>query len=108
LCKEQRAHNVLLQLIKEGDEVRSPAVGRDGLAVGFRYQGVERLDRDLKPGAEAVVKVAEADKGAQTLIVRWQRPILHQVKLGFGGAVSIGRNVVTNVLEMVFQEVAFP
>ena len=51
----------------------------------FGYQGVERLDRDLKPGAEVVVKVAEADKGAQPLAVRWQGPILHKVKLRFGG-----------------------
>jgi hypothetical protein len=76
--------------------------------VEFGYQGVERLDRDLKPGAEAVVKVAEADEGAQPLTIRWQGPILHQIELRFGGAVSIGSNVMTNVLEMVFQEVTFP
>jgi hypothetical protein len=76
--------------------------------VEFGYQGAKRLDGNLKPGAEAMVEVAEADKGAQPLTVRWQGPILHQVELRFGGAVSIDSNVVTNILEPVFQEVTFP
>jgi hypothetical protein len=42
-------------------------VGKDWLVVEFGYQGVERLDGNLKPWAEAMVKVAEADKGHQKL-----------------------------------------
>ena len=105
--KQRGAHNVELEFVKEGEQVRCPAVGRDGLAVEFGNEGAEGFDGDFEPGAETVVKVTEADERAEALAVGGELPVLDKIKLGFGGAVAVGGDVVANVLETALEEVTF-
>ena len=105
--KQRGAHNVKLEFVEEGEKVGSPAVGRDGLAVEFRNERAERFDGDFEPGAKTVVEITETDERAEALTIGGELPVLDEIKLGFGGAVAVGGDVVANVFEAALEEVTF-
>ena len=92
---------------KQTNKGRVPAVGRDRFSVKFRDESAERLDLDFKPRAVSMIKITEADERPKGLTSRRKGPVIDQIELGLGWAVAIGGEVVADVLETTFQEVAF-
>jgi hypothetical protein len=65
------------------------------------FQSAERFDTYLEPGAVTVVESQEANEGAKSWPRSGNGPVRNQVEFGLGGAVTVGGDVVANVLDAV-------
>jgi hypothetical protein len=69
-------------------------------------KATEGLDTDFKEGTADVVEGEQTDEGAQGLSIGRKGPVSDQLKLGFGGTVASGSDVVANMLNAVGEELA--
>jgi hypothetical protein len=73
-------------------------------AMMLALKAMEGLDMDFKEGTVDVVESEQTSEGAQGLPVGRKRPVSDQIKLGFGGTVASGSNVMANMLNAVSAE----